>query len=88
MAHRVTDRHAILRAQIHARHIDDVQLPIRMLFVIPPNRFLKLRQRAQIRIALHLLLAFATGQNELTFPRQLIASDISLHLARLDAGLS
>jgi hypothetical protein len=82
---RIAHSHTVLRTQIHAWHIDDVKRLLGMLFVKAFNGLLQLCQRAQIRIALQLLLAFAAGKNEQALPRRRVGFDVVLHPVRLDA---
>lgn len=81
----VAHSHTVLRTQIHAWHIEDVKCLPGMLLVKAFNGLLQLCQRAQIRIALQLLLAFAAGKNELALPRRRVGFDVVLHPVRLDA---
>ena len=81
----IADRHPILRAQIHAGHIDYVKRPLGMLFIVQHNGLLQLRQRAQVMIALQLLLAFAAGKNKLALPWRRIGFLVVCHSAKLDA---
>ena len=83
---RIADSYPILRAQIHAWHVDDVKRMLGILLVVPLNGPLQLCQSAQFRVALQLLLAFAAGENELALPGCRICFGIVLHPARLDAG--
>jgi hypothetical protein len=82
---RSADRHSILRAQIHTRHVDYVKPLIGMLLVVPLNCLLQFRQCTQVMIALHFLLALATGENELTLPRRRVGFALVCHSAGLDA---
>jgi len=82
----ITHRHPILRTQIHAGHIDDVKRTVGMLLVVPLNGLLQLRQNAQVRIALQLLLALAAGEDELSLPWRWISFGLVCHSDRLDAG--
>jgi hypothetical protein len=65
---RIADRHATLRAKIHARHVEKVKHLFRVFLVVPLDRLLQLCERCQLGIAFQLLLAFAAGEDELAFP--------------------
>jgi hypothetical protein len=88
---RVTRRntycHPILRAQIHAGHIDYVQCLTRMLLVVQLNGFLQPRERVKVVVFFQLLLAFAAGENELALPWSRVCFWFFCHPAQLDAGL-
>jgi hypothetical protein len=83
---RITDRHSILRAQIHTRYIHYLK-PLRWMFlVLPLHAYLsQLRQRTQVRVALQLLLAFATGKQDVAFPGRRIRFENVGHPPVLDA---
>ncbi len=84
LAH-VTHGHTILRAQIHARHIEDVHRLIWMFLVMPLEGLPKLRQRLQVPVSLQLLLAFATGEYQPSMPRRWVALMTVSHSPGLDA---
>jgi len=78
--------HAILRAEIQTRHVDDMQGLIRMLLVVPLACLSQLREFATILVALQLLLAFSAGKNYLALPWSGVGFLSMSHVSGLDAA--